>query len=103
MRTVIGLPCPGCGMTRSLSSLWRGHLWLSFRYHPLGIPLFLVCIVCILMFACDQFFPQIRPATARFRRRVLDVKVMCSIAVLSVALWITRLILLHAGNPLFLW
>lgn len=40
-RFLTGLPCPGCGLTRSLESLWHGRLLLSIRYHPLGIPFFL--------------------------------------------------------------
>jgi hypothetical protein len=32
-----GVPCPGCGMTRSLSCGLRG-MWLdSFQYHPMGL------------------------------------------------------------------
>jgi hypothetical protein len=32
-----GLPCPGCGVTRSLSCGLRG-LWLeSWHYHPMGL------------------------------------------------------------------
>jgi len=31
-----GLPCPGCGITRSVSSLFHGHWVWSWRYHPLG-------------------------------------------------------------------
>jgi hypothetical protein len=40
-----GLPCPGCGMTRSLSCAIRGMFHESWHYHPAGIfvlPLFLM-------------------------------------------------------------
>ncbi len=33
---VTGLPCPGCGLTRSLASVSHGHLGEAFRYHPFG-------------------------------------------------------------------
>jgi hypothetical protein len=39
-----GLPCPGCGMTRSLSCGIRGMFLESWHYHPMGLlvlPMFL--------------------------------------------------------------
>ncbi len=35
-----GLPCPGCGLTRSFVCLGHGHLRESFAWHPLGPLLF---------------------------------------------------------------
>ena len=32
-----GLPCPGCGLTRSLSCGIRGMFLESWHYHPLGL------------------------------------------------------------------
>jgi hypothetical protein len=31
-----GLPCPGCGLTRSVSSIAHLHVGESFSYHPFG-------------------------------------------------------------------
>ena len=31
-----GLPCPGCGLTRSLSCALRGMFVESWQYHPMG-------------------------------------------------------------------
>ena len=33
---VIGIPCPGCGVTTSVSLLWHGELWASFLNQPFG-------------------------------------------------------------------
>lgn len=33
-----GLPCPGCGMIRSLSCALRGDVQRSWDYHPFGFP-----------------------------------------------------------------
>lgn len=38
--TVTGLPCPGCGLTRSCACLLRGQFRQSLDYHAFG-PLFL--------------------------------------------------------------
>lgn len=40
-----GLPCPGCGLTRALSSLVQGNAAAAFDYHPfafLFLPLFMI-------------------------------------------------------------
>ena len=44
-RAMSGLPCPGCGLTRALSSLIQGDPAAAFSYHPFAfilLPLFLV-------------------------------------------------------------
>jgi hypothetical protein len=35
--TATGLPCPGCGLTRSLSCGLRGMFLESWHYHPMGL------------------------------------------------------------------
>lgn len=37
-KSLWGISCPGCGMTRSLIALSQGDWLLSLRFHPLGIP-----------------------------------------------------------------
>jgi hypothetical protein len=32
-----GLPCPGCGLTRSLSCAMRGMFLESWQHHPMGL------------------------------------------------------------------
>lgn len=44
-----GIPCPGCGVTTSVSLLWHGSLWASFVNQPFGflmglfVPLAALC------------------------------------------------------------
>jgi len=33
---IVGIPCPGCGVTTSVSLLWHGDLWASFLNQPFG-------------------------------------------------------------------
>lgn len=44
-----GLPCPGCGLTRSLSCGLRGMFSESWHYHPLGL-----FILGLLIFTAAQ-------------------------------------------------
>ncbi|MDB6110375.1 MAG: hypothetical protein JWR69_2125 [Pedosphaera sp.] len=54
-----GLPCPGCGMTRSLSCGIRGMFADSWNHHPLG----LFVLGLFLLTAAQSLFPN--PLRAR--------------------------------------
>ena len=43
---VTGLPCPGCGLTRSLANISHGHPVDAFGYHPFG-PLLYALLVAL--------------------------------------------------------
>jgi len=61
-----GLPCPGCGVTRSLSCGLRG-LWLeSWHYHPMGLP-----ILALFGFTAAQSLLP-RPARERLTQGMKD-------------------------------
>ena len=42
-----GLPCPGCGLTRSLSCALRGLFLESWHHHPMGLPILTLFIVTV--------------------------------------------------------
>ncbi len=90
-------------MTRSLSDVWRGQFLLSFRYHPIGLPLFAVCLCCLLLFVTDRFCPRAKPYTARIRALFMHTVTLSSIAVIMVVLWLIRLVLERTGPHFFLW
>lgn len=46
MKLSTGLPCPGCGMTRSVQHSFRGDLILAWQYHPFG-PLFVAATAMV--------------------------------------------------------
>ncbi|MBI3921066.1 MAG: DUF2752 domain-containing protein [Armatimonadetes bacterium] len=39
---ITGVPCPGCGLTRSVTCLSHGHFAAAFHFHPFGIVAYLV-------------------------------------------------------------
>ncbi|MBI5251316.1 MAG: DUF2752 domain-containing protein [Desulfomonile tiedjei] len=42
-RRVLGISCPGCGLTRSFVAMAHGETRAAFRYNPMGPILFVVC------------------------------------------------------------
>lgn len=45
LRFLVGLPCPGCGLTRSFCALTQGDVYSALHYHLLGPGLFLAVAV----------------------------------------------------------
>ena len=48
-----GLPCPGCGLTRSFVCLGHGRFWEALHWHPLGPVIYLLFFVIWLR--CSVF------------------------------------------------
>ncbi|MBQ7796120.1 MAG: DUF2752 domain-containing protein [Lachnospiraceae bacterium] len=57
-----GLYCPGCGGTRAIKALFKGHPVISFFYHPLV----LYCAVLAVVFAVSYLL-YVKTKNPRFR------------------------------------
>ncbi len=80
MRATTGVPCPGCGLTRSISCAVRGMFSESWGYHPFGI-IFLVAFAGVAVVS-------LLPTTARQRLDALisrHVKLMNAAYALFIA------------------
>ncbi len=49
-----GLPCPGCGLTRSFVCLGHEQFLESLHWHPLGPAIFLLC--ALLWLRCGLYY-----------------------------------------------
>lgn len=49
LKMATGMPCPGCGITKSLIFLYQGDLAKSITYHLFGLPLVVFCIMSITL------------------------------------------------------
>jgi hypothetical protein len=58
-----GIPCPGCGMTRSLSCALRGMLVESWQFHPMGFLILALFLVTAVQSVCPR---QVREKLRRF-------------------------------------
>lgn len=93
-RATTGLPCPGCGLTRSIIAAVHGHLDVSFFHHRLG-PLTLIYI--FLQFVFSLFYLSIPKWRAPLSRHIKFLhKGIVFLAVLFLLNWILTLILLFS-------
>ncbi len=89
-RLVTGLPCPFCGMTRSMLALGQGDLGASVRFHPLGPVLLVVAVFGLWRFG--------RAAARRVPARVPRGALVTGAEVLAIA-WLVQLVPLPLGAP----
>lgn len=52
-KMLTGLPCPGCGMTKSLVFLYEGNLTKSISYHLFGPFIFLLAVATIVVLTTE--------------------------------------------------
>ncbi len=92
-RLLTGLPCPGCGMTRSLVALTHGDVLGALFFHPLG-PIVALALVALLL-------RTTRSPLNRYLNRLLTGSLarVGVAAVLSV--WAVRLPLFLSGRWVF--
>ena len=65
---LLGLPCPGCGLTRAAGLLLRGDLRGAVQLHPLS-PLLVPLVAAALLDAVLEPLSPAQPAAARARLR----------------------------------
>jgi hypothetical protein len=86
-KRVLGLPCPGCGLTRAYLSLLRFDLGNAFFYHPLFIiPLGIGLIILL----------RHRPV---FKTLYHNNYIWGLIGILFFSVWIVRMFLLFPETP----
>ena len=83
-RTLTGLPCPICGITRSVLLALRGDISASFRTHPLGLFVVLGAVFGILYGVLALWTPAL-PETGN--RRLMSWLIIAAI----VAAWMISL------------
>lgn len=101
-RLLTGLPCPGCGLTRSLVCLLHGDLATSVAFHPLGPLVALALIGFILAEACARARPALRdgPWQWSLALRLRSAAPWATLAAFLLV-WIVRLPLYLQGRWLY--
>ena len=91
-RRVTGLPCMGCGLTRSFCAIAKGQAARAFAFHALGPPLF--AAACVYWLRGAAFFAGRRGAVGRFDAAVRRWRIPLVALVLLLVVWVARLVAL---------
>ncbi len=90
-------PCPGCGMTRSIASLWHGGFLASWKFHPLGVFLFAGSFIGTI-FEVSQLGNRVKSS---LEKRVVSAKFAIFLFAIYMGVWLIRLALSHWGIAQF--
>ena len=58
-KSIFGIRCPGCGLTRAFRSILSGNLIKAFKYNILSIPIFISIIVIFISMIIDIILNRI--------------------------------------------
>lgn len=99
---VTGLPCPGCGLTRSVVAAFRGDLATAWALNPLGI---LFALLFLLLGVLVFLPPSMR---RRLRQAMKGLEAWTAFLTLAFLLLLLghgflRIGLVHFGHPSFSW
>ncbi len=83
-RSLTGIPCPACGMSRAWLALLHGDLAGAFRYHPL----FWTIPLLILLVIWDG-----RPFRKEVFNQILSIGLVAAVGLC----WVVRLIMFLCG------
>lgn len=95
-RGLLGIPCPGCGLTRATESMVVGDLAAMLRYHPLApiiSPLVLVAVLRMVLVSAGLMRRSVDPLAK------LPKWVWGGFAALMFGVWLLRLFGLLGGTP----
>jgi hypothetical protein len=57
-KMLTGLPCPGCGITKSIIFLYQGELYKSLSYHVFGPAVVLFCLFLLILLPIELFIKK---------------------------------------------
>ena len=90
VRRMTGLPCPGCGLTRSFCAIAKGHVERGFAFHWLGPALFVVAGVYWVRGLA--MLAGLRGAVARFDETVTRWRLPYAVIAALLVTWVLRLV-----------
>ncbi len=91
-RATTGLPCPGCGLTRSIVAAAHGQLAVSFSHHRLGLLTLIYVFLQFVFNLCYLSISKWREPLSRYIK--LLHKGIIFLAVLFFLNWLLTLILI---------
>jgi hypothetical protein len=92
-KMVTGMPCPGCGVTKSIMFLYEGDLWTSLYYHVFGPLVVAAAILAIIVLSLEIYTKK------TYLNRVLYNNNLTYVLAASLTVYhLTRLIIFISEN-----
>jgi hypothetical protein len=85
-----GLPCPGCGLTRSFCAISHGHFADAWSYNPFGYLFYALALLFLVLAPLAYIFPGLEQGI--LRRSRLITRVLLSLLALMYVYGFWRLI-----------
>lgn len=93
LRHVLGIPCPGCGLSRATLALCRGDWATAFEFHAFA-PLIVITLLAIITISLLP--EQKRLWIIRYIRHIEHrSRVSVIVLILMMAYWLVRLTIFH--------
>lgn len=103
MMALTGLPCPGCGVTRSMIHCTHGDFVGALKFHPAGPAMWLAAIIGATSLAWPERWRRGLAARYREKRKIVEQVTIVGI-VLVVGFGVVRLVFYYVGAPgWFVW
>lgn len=84
-RLLLRIPCPGCGATRAMMSLFHGDVHGSLHMHPLAVPATILLVPLLVHTTLAIFRRQASAEMPRWLLRAWQV-----LLIVATGLWIAR-------------
>ena len=102
-RASTGLPCPGCGLTRSVLALLRGDWRLSFQMHPLTVPLGLVGLYFLVKYLLHLAGRPLDKVLNPTKLANCEKKAMIGLIIAFLVVYVLRMILFFPNQAPMTW
>jgi Protein of unknown function (DUF2752) len=89
LRSLTGVPCPTCGMTRSFVATAQGHLYAAIKYHLFGPAIFLLFLAVVVSLLWE--LKTNKNHTSFYRRYFAKPSVYFSIGFLYLSYYAVRI------------
>jgi hypothetical protein len=96
-RNLLGIPCPGCGLTRATTAALHGDLEAMVHFHPLApllTPLFVYGLVRVSLVSAGFIRKEKKDLTTK-----VPAWLWTAIAAVVLGLWVARLFGYLGGSP----
>jgi hypothetical protein len=95
LKALTGMPCPSCGITKSMVYFYEGNLLKSIEYHILG-----PAVITFSFFVIVLFLVELRTKKDYFQKYLYHRKLAYGLAIFLASYHLVRLVLFVRSHSL---